>query len=102
MQGRFADYLAIGFDLRARRRSLNQDIVGDSAVRAALRTRRHRLATCNAQESGQPEANCPLPSHNINCPKNARRATDATPENAAHHLNFSETSNFVLIREIFK
>ena len=59
MYWRVADVLAIGFDSRARRRSLNQYIMRNRAVRPALSTRRncfspgkkgHRDQACGAYQ----------------------------------------------------
>ena len=78
MQGRFTDDLAIGFDLRARFRGFNKDIVGDCAVRAALGIGRHwhSPAPDHAYGCNEHRAKFALFSHNTLCLKETTRATD--------------------------
>ena len=68
-QGGLTNNRAIGFDLRSRFRSLNQNFVSHGPIWAGFRAWRKGLAPCDAHESHQNSTEKPIFVHRIRCLK---------------------------------
>jgi hypothetical protein len=76
VNGSLADVLAVGFDLRSRRRSFNEDVVSHGAVRTVFSAWRNGgSAACKYYRHGSTRGDGKFPSHENNLPEKGVSST---------------------------